>query len=48
MWLHTLVMIRGLVGGTHDKVKGHSAIQMEAWGNIVSEGYWDTVNSKYI
>ena len=32
MWLHTLVMIRGLVGVTHDKVEGHSTIQMEAWG----------------
>ena len=28
----TLVMIRGLVRVTHDKVKGHFEIQMEAWG----------------
>ena len=32
MWLHTMVMIRGLVGVTHDKVKGHVKIEMEAWG----------------
>ena len=32
MWLHTLVMIRGLMGGTHDKVEGHVKIQMEEWG----------------
>ena len=32
MWLRTLVMIRGLVGGTHDKVEGHVEIEMEAWG----------------
>ena len=32
MRLLTLVMIRGLVGGTYDKVEGHSEIQMEAWG----------------
>ena len=29
MWFLTLVMIRGLVGGTHDKVEGHSEIQIE-------------------
>ena len=28
----TLVIIRGLVGGTHDKVEGHVKIEMEAWG----------------
>ena len=30
MWLHTLVMIRGLLGVTHDKVEGHVKIEMEA------------------
>ena len=30
MWFLTLVMIRGLVGGTHDKVEGHSEIYTEA------------------
>ena len=30
MWFLTLVMIRGLVGATYDKVEGHSEIQMEA------------------
>lgn len=29
MWLHTLVMIRGLMGVTHDKAEGHVKIQME-------------------
>ena len=29
MWFLTLVMIRGLVGGTHDKVEGYSEIQTE-------------------
>ena len=31
-WFLTLIIIRRLVGTTHDKVEGHSEIQMEAWG----------------
>ena len=34
MWFLALVMIRGLVGITHDKVEGHSIFPPESMGEI--------------
>ena len=42
-----LVIIRGLVGGTHDKVEGHSEIQMEAWGKCKLLNYKQTEYKKF-